>query len=843
MDLKMSKPITIALAGNPNSGKTTLFNALTGERQHVGNYPGVTVEKKEGRCTHKDVEITIVDLPGTYSLSAYSVEELVARDFLLEQKPDVVVDIVDASNLERNLYLAVQLIELRVPLVLAFNMSDVARARGIRFDLDLLSHLLGAPIIRTVANRREGIDELLDEACRTAREGPKLERPTVRYGREIETELRQIERLVSQNTGAAADFDARWISLKLLEGDRNIRERFELPEAASQAERSTAHLETVVGDSPEVLIADRRYGFISGACQEAVRTTVEARHTLSDKIDVVLTNQVLGLPIFALLMYLVFQITFTVGGPCVDFLEGLICGDLASWVSHLWPKGSTSPLRSLIVDGVIGGVGAVVVFVPLIALLFLAIALLEDSGYMARAAFVMDRWMHKIGLHGKSFVPLLIGFGCTVPAILATRTLESRRDRLTTMLVAPLMSCGARLPIYMLIIPAFFPKPWHTPILWGVYLLGIVLAIIAAKVLRKTVLRGETTPFVMELPLYRVPTLRGLFVHMWDRTWMYLRKAGTVIFALAVVLWAANTFPRQPADKFSQDYDAQMQQAEDQYLAGAGDLENAAGIPSSLLTDALRAEQALVEAGERFWPTEEGYLQALREHDASLTTLKAQPGGGRLAALLSARDQIRGAREEFEDATQKMEPEAADYRKLSLACDAKVNEVARDHPGVRTAALALLDEVRGAYDARAREIRNHRTAEQASYAVSGRIGRMITPALRPIGLGNWRVGTALIGAFAAKEMFVSQMGILYSLGEDVSEKSEGLRKRLREDFTPLQGLCIVFFCLITAPCVATIAVTRRESGSWGWALFQLGGLTVLAYVFCLVVFQVGRLIV
>ena len=538
----MTRKITVALAGNPNSGKTTIFNQLTGERQHVGNYPGVTVEKVEGSLRHGDLEINVVDLPGTYSLTAYSIEEMVARNFLLDEKPDVVVDILDASNLERNLYLATQFMELGAPLVFALNMSDLARSRGIEFDLARLSGLLGAPIVPTVGHKGTGISELVESIVSVAVNGNGSHRVEINYGKEIAEEIGKVQTIVERQDLIQEKYDPRWFSIKLLEHDKEVMEQVGSQEVLSAVSESSGRLEEVLGDSPEILIADRRYGFISGACQEAVQSTVEARHNLSDRIDAVMTNRLLGLPIFLGLMYMVFHLTFTLGDPPMGWIESLF-----EWmgraVTGLWPAGSESALKSLLVDGIIGGVGGVIVFLPNIVLLFLAIAILEDTGYMARAAFVVDGLMHRIGLHGKSFIPMLIGFGCSVPAIMATRTLESRRDRLTTMLITPLMSCGARLPIYALIIPAFFPQAWQAPMLWTIYMIGILLAVGSAKLLRATIFKGESTPFVMELPPYRLPTLRGIWFHMWERTSAFVRKAWTIIMITSILIWVLLAIP------------------------------------------------------------------------------------------------------------------------------------------------------------------------------------------------------------------------------------------------------------------------------------------------------------
>jgi ferrous iron transport protein B len=732
----MKPKIVVALAGNPNSGKTTIFNELTGARQHVGNYPGVTVERKEGFRRYGDAELQIVDLPGTYSLTAYSAEELVARNFIIDEKPDVVVDILDTSNLERNLYLAVQLMELGVPLVLAFNMSDMAKARGHEFDIEKLSRFFGARIIQTVGHKGAGMNELLDAIALTVTEGaPKAGQnggrpsagalstrasirgsrrpaPVMNYGREVEEEIAKIECLIKTNGSVNGRYDARWLAVKLLENDKELRAGVVSPEINDQIEKSVSHIDEMLGEHPETAIAGRRYGFISGACQEAVRSTIEIRHTISDRIDSIVTNRVLGIPVFLGLMYLVFQLTFALGDPPMGWIEGSF-GWLGGAVEGWWPEGSESLLKSLLVDGIIGGVGGVIVFLPNILLLFLAIAILEDSGYMARAAFIMDRLMHKIGLHGKSFIPMLIGFGCSVPAIMATRTLENRRDRLTTMLVIPLMSCGARLPIYALIIPAFFPQAWHAPMLWTIYVIGILLAVASAKLLRSTILRGESVPFVMELPPYRMPTLKGILIHMWERGWLYLKKAGTIILGISILLWAMTTFPGLPDDKAARFETARQE------------------IQTGNMGEEEKAE----------------WLAAMDNEEAE-------------AALLNS--------------------------------------------------------------------------------MAGRIGHAMEPILKPMGF-DWRIGTALIGAFAAKEVFVAQLGIVYSVGE-ADEESETLRDKLKSTYTPLVGFCIMLFCLISAPCMATIAVTKRESNSWQWAFLQLAGLTLLAYVLTVLVFQAGSLL-
>ncbi|MGC9453998.1 MAG: ferrous iron transport protein B [Phycisphaerae bacterium] len=723
--------LTIALAGNPNSGKTTLFNAMTGSRRHVGNYPGVTVEIAEGLAQTDDGSARVVDLPGTYSLTAYSQEEVVARDFVMERDVDVVVSVVDASNLERNLYLAVQFMELGVPLVLALNMSDIAESHGLDIDEGMITELLGVPAVRTVAPKGEGISELLEAARKAAADAKSAvarQRPP-HYGHEVEPHVEQLADAVARRCGSAEH--RRWFAVKLLEGDDRTHQRLRdlCGEAAgelfAQADKIRHHIETVVGDSPEVVLADRRYGYIAGACHEAVSRRTAGRLAFTDKLDTVLTNRYLGLPIFAVLMFVVFQVVFWLGNPIVGVMEEGLAALAGGARETLTDIGAGELLTGLIADGIIEGVGAVITFVPLIMLLFMAIAILEDSGYMPRAAYVLDRLMHRIGLHGKSFIPMLIGFGCTVPAVMATRVLESRRDRLVTILVLPLMSCGARLPVYLLIIGAFF-KPEETFELFGfipitnqglllftIYVIGVVLAIVCVKILRSTLFRGEVTPFLMELPPYRMPTARGLAVHMAEPTWHYLKKAGTIILAIVIVLWALKTWPQLP-ESTQQQFESRI---------------------------------AAVEANEEL------------------------------------PDQQRGQRVD--------------------------------------------------------ELQNELRKAELEHSTIGRVGKGLEPVMRPAGF-DWRVTTALVGSMAAKEVFVGQMGVIYAVGE-ADEESESLRQKLAADYTPVQGFAMMLFVLISSPCIATVAVTIRESGSWKWAALQWGYLTVLAWVVTTAFYQTAML--
>lgn len=546
------KEIVIALAGNPNSGKTTIFNNLTGANQHVGNYPGVTVEKKEGHLSYKGYRIKAVDLPGTYSLSAYSIEEIIARKFIIEQKPDVIVDIADASNIERNLYLTTQLIELDVPLVIALNMSDTAKNRGIIIDPKYLTQLIGIPIVPTIGNKKKGMTELLEAIIEIVENGANLTPVQVGYGKEIEKELSKLNDIISTDSAITDNYRPRWLSLKLFEEDTEVYKLLKKHKSADllfeATDKSKARLKSLYREDLSEIITDRRYGFISGACSEAISRTAEHRHDVSDKIDYALIHPVLGLIIFAGMMWLVFHLTFTLTEKPMEWIELAMAG-LSSLFLTILPEGM---LSSLIVDGIIGGVGGVIVFLPNIMFLFLAIAVLEDTGYMARAAFIMDRIMHKIGLHGKSFIPMLIGYGCSVPAYMGSRILEDKTDRLVTMHVITFMSCGARLPIYVLVCGAFWPEKAGN-VMFSIYILGIVVAIVMVKLLRATRFKGMSAPFVMELPPYRIPTIRSLLIHMWERSWMYLRKAGTVILGFSIIMWFLMTFPQKKT--YDRDYD------------------------------------------------------------------------------------------------------------------------------------------------------------------------------------------------------------------------------------------------------------------------------------------------
>ncbi len=538
--------LVVALVGNPNSGKTTMFNSLTGSHQHVGNWPGVTVEKKEGRLVVDGRTVQVVDLPGTYSLGAFSEDEAVARDYILFGHPDVVINIVDATNLERNLYLTVQLLEMGARVVLALNIYDELKSKQMMIDTARLAELLGAPVVPTVATRNQGIKDLIKQAWQAAEE--KNRKPLqINYGKDVEAELLGLEAAIRSVPRLAKQLPHRWLAVKLLEGDENVLKGHGKPEAdrlLSKRAEAVQRLEGVLGDDIESIMADRRYGYIGGLIKEVVtrRQTAEERLSISDKIDRVVTNRFLGIPLFLLAMWMVFQFTFKVGDPLIGWFETFfewLGASAGGWLESL---GASGLLQSLVVDGIIGGVGSVLVFIPNIFLLFFAISLLEDSGYMARAAYIMDRFMHALGLHGKSFMPLLLGFGCNVPAIMASRTLESKKDRLITILITPLMSCTARLPVYILFVGAFFSASQGL-VIFSLYLLGLVLAILMGTLFKRFLFTGETSHFVMELPPYRLPTLKGTFIHMWEKGSSFIRKAGTIIFAVVVVIWILSNLP------------------------------------------------------------------------------------------------------------------------------------------------------------------------------------------------------------------------------------------------------------------------------------------------------------
>ena len=583
------KKIRVALVGNPNSGKTTLFNYASGSREKVGNYGGVTIEAKEAIINYKDYSLSIFDLPGTYSITEYTPEELFVRSHIIDNKPDVVVNVVDSSNLERNLFLTTQLIDMNIKVVIALNMYDEMKKKAV-FDYRELGRMIGMPIVPTVAYKGKGITDLIRKIIDVYENSdPSVRSIQINYGVDIENSISRIQERFKNCSGITGKYYSRYIAIKLLERDKAVTELFEkhnyCKEVVEIAGKEIPRLEKVFGERSETIIADAKYGFIAGALKETYREIVDEKVGKKD-IDKILTHTIFGFPIFIFFMWLMFQATFTLGGYPMAWIDTGI-GMLGSLIGQLLPAG---PLHDLIVDGIIGGVGGVIIFLPNILILFFFISLMEDTGYMARVSFIMDRLMHKIGLHGKSFIPLLMGFGCNVPAIMATRTLESRKDRILTMLIVPFMSCSARLPVYILIISAFFPSRQGL-VLFGVYFTGILIGILVALLFKKTIFRKQEAPFVMELPPYRIPTIRNTTLHMWYKGGQYLKKMGSVILVASIFIWALSYYPRNV--EFAENYNSQIQQVNDNnMLSEAEKKEKTAEL--ELLKESERQERSYI---------------------------------------------------------------------------------------------------------------------------------------------------------------------------------------------------------------------------------------------------------
>ena len=538
-----SKTINIALVGNPNCGKTSFFNRATGLREKVGNYSGVTVDAKKGVFHHKGYTINLVDLPGTYSITEYTPEEIYVREYVTGTHPDMVLNVVDATNLERNLFLTTQLIDMNIRVIMALNMFDELTRGGDTLDYDQLGRLLGIPIIPTTASKGIGVEEVLDKIIEVFEDRAEESRHVhINYGQDIEAAITRIKETVLPNREATDAYTPRYIAIKLLEDDRLMKEYLQrvpnYPQIEETARRERQSLERAYKEDVGTIIINAKYGFVRGALKETFHAGEKEKRQLSTAIDTLLTHRWLGFPFLIVFMWVMFEATFTLGAYPQEWIEAGV-GALGEWVASVVPEG---PLNDLLVDGIISGVGGVIVFLPNILILFFFISLMEDTGYMARAAFMLDRLMHKIGLHGKSFIPLLIGFGCSVPAIMATRTLESRRDRIVTMLITPFMSCSARLPVYILLVSAFFPNRQGL-VLLSIYFVGILLAILTSLLLKKTLFAQTSEPFVMELPPYRMPTARNTLIHMWGKSVQYLKKMGTIILFASILIWALGYFP------------------------------------------------------------------------------------------------------------------------------------------------------------------------------------------------------------------------------------------------------------------------------------------------------------
>ena len=780
----MDKKIRIALSGNPNAGKTTAFNAITGARQHIANYPGVTVEKKVGRVRHRGREIEVVDLPGTYSLTAYSLEEIVARDYLVNEKPDVVVDIVDASNLDRNLYLTFQFRELGVPLILALNMVDVAESRGLSIDISVLSELLQVPVVPTVARTKRGIDDLLDQVVELAEQAPAWSPVLISYGNDIDRSLDELEAVIQRGNIHGETYAPRWLALKCLERDEQIMGLIakdpELSEEATAICRRVAkHTLDTLEEDPEGIIADHRYGHIAGITKKAVSSRIESRLNVSDQIDRVLTNRLLGPLTMMGILYAIYEFTFWAGESPVQWVEAFF-GWIKSGISAVLPDG---PLESLVVSGVIDGVGGVLGFVPLIMFLFFAISIMEDSGYLARVAYMLDRVLRWFGLHGNSVIALLvsggISGGCAVPGVLSTRTLRDPKERIATLLVVPFMNCGAKLPLFGLLIAAFFQEG-EAQMLFLFTLISWFFALFAAKLIRATVLRGPKTPFVMELPPYRAPTMKGLLIHTWERTWQYIKKAGTVILGISILIWAMMTYPGLPEER------------EQQFNA---------------------------------------------REDRIRTTFLSQPAVRPLVPDAPALERVRRLVADLRGAS-----ETEQRRDLSAVEDERLAEAVRRIVLSPPAAEGGGDPVRTAYATfrdRMHELEQTRSRERLLATAAGSIGRALEAVTAPLGF-DYKVNIALVGGFAAKEVIVSTLGTAYSLGEAPSPEQGSLSKRLRNDpdWNPLRAFALVLFTMLYVPCFVTVVSIRRES-SWKWAAFSVGFNLVTAYAVTFVVYQAG----
>jgi len=675
--------LVIGLTGNPNVGKSTLFNALTGAKQHVGNWPGKTIEKKQGEFTFQNKKIRVVDLPGSYSLTAYTEEETITSDFILEEKPDVVVQIIDAQNLERNLFMTIQLIELGASLVIALNMVNLAEKQGIVINTKELSTLLNVPIIPIDARKKQSFDDLFKAIFKKAKSKEKI-KIKLTYGIEVNDELEKIKNFLKEKEVSIKPKELNWAALKLLENDYRIEQKLAKKPyyfgLKSLVERGIVHLNNVFNKDINAILANTRYGFIKGLGREVIkRKKLYQRRNFSDKIDYFLTNRFLGIPLFLIVVWLMFQTTFKFSAPLMNGIETLLTflgrhmfSLLEKWQTPQWST-------SLIIDGIIGGVGGVLVFIPIIGILFLIIALLEDSGYMARVAYIMDKLMHRIGLHGKAFIPLILGFGCNVPAIMATRTLETKKDRLLTILINPFMSCGARLPVYALFVAAFF-SAYQGWIIFSLYALGIIVAIVMGLIFKKFFFKKLSSPFAIELPPYRWPTLKGLLIHVWERVWIFIKKAGTIILAFSIIIWFLASFP------FGVDYGSQE-------------------------------------------------------------------------------------------------------------------------------------------------------------SLAGNIGKTISPAFKPLGFENWQSPIALIFGFVAKEVVVSTFGTLYGVDDIENETgTSSLSNALQKDFTPLSAYAFMVFILLYIPCMAVLAVIKRETNSWKWPLFVVFYTTVLAWMFAFIIYQGGTLL-
>ena len=778
--------IRIALAGNPNCGKTTMFNNITGAKQHVGNYAGVTVEKKEGHTNFDGHELLFIDLPGTYSLTARSLDELVARNVIVNDNPDVIVNVLDASNLERNLYLAAQLLELEKPMVIALNMADVAEEMGIKYDLKKMAEMTGATIVSTVGRTNIGTKDLL-EAIISVAASQKAPGVTINYGDLLEGKISELVEELKQ--AGTVTYPLRWVAVKLLEKDADVIGkvmRFENTEAV--IEKAKAIREEIKDQVDlDVIFQEYRHRFaveVYNTCLTQAPTQLETR---SDRYDKILTHRILGLPIFMVVMWLLFNFVNTVGAIPQGWIEDGFTA-LQAWVITVIPEGQ---LQSLISDGIIAGVGAVLSFVPLILLLFLGISFLEDTGYMARAAFVIDRVMRACGLHGKSFIPLLLGFGCSVPSVMGARILDNYKDRMVTILITPFMSCSARLPVYTLFAAAFFPPEWAGTVVFGVYALGIVFGIVFAKIFRKYLFAGEAEPFVMELPPYHLPTLKATLTHMFERGIMYLKKAGTFILAASILVWFITTYPMDV--EYSKDYDALHDQVAQTY-----EMKDA----ETLAHFGIATDEQKDQVNE--------IVDNMKSTVADATTQAED--AGEAAPEIEVEDDSEAPElfNDIKDQNEQLFPVAWAMYKNSVNLDDENQKI---------------DE--------------QKNSEKLEQSYAAMFGKAINPVLKPLGF-DWKIGVSLVAGLAAKEVVVSTLGTIYAVGGD-TDHPQALTDYLQNDphFTPLIALTLMLFILIYPPCIAALAVIKRETGSWKWMLFMFCYENAFAWIACFIFYNIG----
>ena len=728
------KTVNVALVGNPNCGKTSFFNHATGMREKVGNYSGVTVDSKLGVFKYKDYTIRITDLPGTYSLTDFTPEELYVREHIFNNHPDVVLNIVDASNLERNLFLTTQLIDMNVPMVMALNMYDELEKNNDKLDVEMLGNMLGFPIVPTISSKGSGLEDVMKHIVDVYE---NMEANTkhihINYGNDIEKSIDLLKDIFRMDADVSSEYPARYVAIKLLENDsttlKEIAGHSEFALLYKTAAEQRTLLEKRYKEDAATVISGAKYGFIRGALAETYTIGKDRSKQRAYTVDNLLTNKWLGFPLLVFFLFFMFLMTFVLGAYPQAWLESFF-GWLGSVTDKLMPDGM---LKDLMVDGIIAGVGGVCSFLPNILILFFFISILEDTGYMARAAFLMDKLMHKMGLHGKSFIPYIIGFGCSVPAIMATRTLENKKDRILTIITVPFMSCSARLPVYLLLISALFTTQYGIfvngvykgLILTSIYLAGIVMAILTSLLMKKIAFKQNSDQFVMELPPYRIPTFRNAVIHMWDKSVQYLKKMGTVILVATIIIWALEYFPQHSPQ--IDRYTAQMEQ--------------------------VQADTTLADADR----------------------------------------------------------------------EAQLAQLSLDRSSVQT---------------------------ENSYL--GRVGKVIAPVFRPLGF-DWKMSVSLLTGFAAKEIVVSSMGVLYHADTDADEHSSALQSSIQAQtwtsgklagqkvFTPLVAYAFMIFILLYVPCVATVSAVFKEAGG-KWAAFSVIFNTSVAWIVAFLIYQIGMLL-